>query len=220
MGHMLQFGRLKSKKMSDTSASTLNGYYKFHSWIYDSTRWTFLFGRKQLHNYIPYKDHDRFRLLEVGCGTGSVIQHLRKHFPNAQLTGLDLSLDMLEIARKKIGQDENISLIQNAFGPKFKSETSFDVIVMSYSLSMIHDQWTSIGEAVKEHLSPRGYFVLLDFWTSKHQWFKDWMRYNHVYMEAELPLWLQKDFSQNHFQIRKAYCNFWQYIQGVWQLHE
>lgn len=203
--------------MSNTSSS-LQVYYKFHSWIYDSTRWTFLFGRKKLHRYIPFEPHDCFRLLEVGCGTGAVIQHLRKHFPNAYLSGLDLSADMLQIARRKIGPDDKVNLVQEVFGSDFKSEGKYDIVLMSYSLSMIRDQWEVIGEAVGEHLLSGGYFILLDFWTSQHQWFKNWMRYNHVYMEEELPAWLLKNFQEQDFQVKEAYRNGWQYMYGVWQL--
>jgi S-adenosylmethionine-diacylgycerolhomoserine-N-methlytransferase len=203
--------------MSKTSSS-LKSYYKFHSWIYDSTRWTFLFGRKKLHQYIPFESHESFRLLEVGCGTGAVIRHLRKHFPNAHLSGLDLSIDMLQIAQRKIGPDEKVHLVHKAFGSDFKSEGKYDIVLMSYSLSMIKDQWEAIGEAVEEHLSAGGYFILLDFWTSQYQWFRKWMGYHHVYMEAELPQWLSKNFQEHHFQVKEAYLNGWQYMHGVWQL--
>jgi len=205
--------------MPDHNATRLNGYYKFHSWIYDSTRWTFLFGRKQLQDFIPFQENDSFRLLEVGCGTGAVIQHLRKHFPNSQLTGLDLSADMLQIARKKVGTDANTFLIQQAFGTDFTSKHNYDVILMSYSLSMVRNQWDAIGEAVSNHLLPGGYFVVLDFWSSKHQWFKQWMRYNHVYMEASTPLVLETDFYQELISVHPAYGGWWNYYYGRWKKH-
>ena len=42
-------------------------------------------------------DFSRVRLLDIGCGTGLVEKHL--HIPNADITGLDVSEQMLEKAR-------------------------------------------------------------------------------------------------------------------------
>ena len=38
----------------------------------------------------------------MGCGTGKNLVRLRQTFPGVSLTGLDLSGDMLEVARKKM----------------------------------------------------------------------------------------------------------------------
>ncbi len=37
-------------------------------------------------------------LLDVGCGEGFVIQHLQSNFPNLELTGIDIDLDVLKVA--------------------------------------------------------------------------------------------------------------------------
>jgi SAM-dependent methyltransferase len=41
-------------------------------------------------------------LLEIGCGTGLVLARLHDAFPRVALTGADLSLDALEIARRRV----------------------------------------------------------------------------------------------------------------------
>jgi SAM-dependent methyltransferase len=42
------------------------------------------------------------RLLEVGCGTGVVLEAIRASFPAMQLVGADLSNEALRIARKRV----------------------------------------------------------------------------------------------------------------------
>jgi SAM-dependent methyltransferase len=48
-----------------------------------------------------YFPHDR-SLLEIGCGTGLVLAGLHHAFPRLALTGADLSVDALEIARMRL----------------------------------------------------------------------------------------------------------------------
>ena len=79
----------------------LEKYYRFHSRIYDATRWIFLFGRDRLVKEIA-ASFQPTRILEIGCGTGKNLVRLREMFPGVDLTGLDLSQDMLEVARKKL----------------------------------------------------------------------------------------------------------------------
>lgn len=41
------------------------------------------------------------RLLDVACGTGSHLEAIRRRLPNAELTGIDLNQDMLDVANEK-----------------------------------------------------------------------------------------------------------------------
>jgi ubiquinone/menaquinone biosynthesis C-methylase UbiE len=44
------------------------------------------------------KDH----VLDVGCGTGALLQQLHIAYPNAQLTGIDPVREMLKVARRRL----------------------------------------------------------------------------------------------------------------------
>src|SRR6266481_2566817 len=41
------------------------------------------------------------RLLEIGCGNGYLMQHIRSRHPEITLTGLDYSADMVGLAKKR-----------------------------------------------------------------------------------------------------------------------
>ncbi len=62
---------------------SLEKYYRFHSRIYDATRWLFLFGRDRLIKTAALFTRPR-RILEVGCGTGKNLVRLRQTFPGAE----------------------------------------------------------------------------------------------------------------------------------------
>ena len=42
-----------------------------------------------------------FQLLDAGCGTGGMLARIRQHFPQAKLTGIDLSESGLELTRQR-----------------------------------------------------------------------------------------------------------------------
>jgi ubiquinone/menaquinone biosynthesis C-methylase UbiE len=54
---------------------------------------------KRLRSFIRNASPKAKNVLELACGTGSVLKHLSKHY---DVWGLDLSERMLSIARKKV----------------------------------------------------------------------------------------------------------------------
>ncbi len=70
-----------------------------------------------------------YRVLEVGCGTGNVLRELGKVCQQGQVIGMDLFIEGLEYARRRVGQ----GLVQGdmhapPFGRKFHLVGLFDVL--------------------------------------------------------------------------------------------
>ena len=104
---------------------------------------------------------DRYRpeaasLLELACGTGSILARLAT---DAQLTGLDRSPEMLEVAAAKV---PGTQLVEGDMS-SFDLGRRFDVIVCVFD-SVNHlldvDSWASLFTCVHVHLSQGGLFVL------------------------------------------------------------
>jgi len=76
-------------------------YYRRHAAIYDLSRWTFLFGRREVIRRLPFEWDEAISVLEIGCGTGYNLETTAKNFPNARLTGLDVSADMIDRAANR-----------------------------------------------------------------------------------------------------------------------
>ena len=112
---------------------------------------------------IPFRKYDRFTLLDLGCGTGTLINRIKEHFPNASIMGLDFSEEMLNIAREKNGDCVDYTLC-NILSEDDWPLSHFDVIVSSFVfhnfLSMNeHDKTLS---RIYEHLSVDGKLILAD----------------------------------------------------------
>lgn len=67
------------------------------------------------------------KLLDVGCGTGSLLRHISLSFPDAVLCGLDPSAEMLAIARQKL--DPHIELREGWAESLPFCDDSFDIVV-------------------------------------------------------------------------------------------
>ena len=192
----------------------MQGYYRFHAKIYDVTRWTFLFGRKQLSDSLPYQSTDTPTIMEVGCGTGSNIEKLSHHFPKAQLIGVDVSAAMLDIADKKLVNAPNfVVLKQNNYGVEtLNLSQKPDCILFSYCLTMVNPNWENLVLQAKKDLGKDGIVAIVDFDTSKFKWFRSWMQFNHVRMEGHILPFLEQHFQTVRSERRRAYFGLWHYL--------
>lgn len=109
------------------------------------------------------------RILDLGCGPGNLIIALKNSAPEAEIQGLDLDPEMLEIARRKLARAEVQAKLTEASATEIPFESSqFDVVV---STLMIHhlsheDRQKMIREAHRV-LKPGGKFYLYDFGRPK-----------------------------------------------------
>lgn len=145
-------------------AALMDRTYRHQRRIYDLTRAWFLLGRDHLIADLDVPAGGR--VLEIACGTGRNLDQIARRYPGCDLYGLDISEQMLESARAKLGM--RAVLVQgDACG--FDAERSFGVaqfdrIVLSYSLSMIPDWPAALFEAMR-HLAPGGRLHIVDFGT-------------------------------------------------------
>ncbi|MDX1639756.1 MAG: methyltransferase domain-containing protein [Balneolaceae bacterium] len=189
----------------------LERYYRLHSIIYDWTRWSFLFGREELLYHIPDLPPNS-RILEVGCGTGKNLITLEYLFPDARIYGIDLSLEMIRRARAKMQDDGQVKLIHGTYGdPRYQFEP-FNLILLSYSLSMLGNRIPAILEQVHGDLVTDGYVAVVDFHSTRHRWFRNWMKKNHVRMDGQLEPLLDTCFIPQVCDIEHAYLGLWDYM--------
>lgn len=94
-------------------------------------------------------------LLELACGTGSILKQLWTHY---DVTGLDLSEEMLEIAAEKV---PGIPLFRGDMRT-FDLGDRFDVVLCVYD-SINHllrfDEWKAVFEGAQRHLNDGGVFL-------------------------------------------------------------
>lgn len=88
-------------------------------------------GRKQVLNYMARTYFpNASRILEIGCGTGYVLQQFHSLFPAAQLTGADIYIEALRFAQTRVPSSTFLQLDarQLPFVAEFDLIGAFDVI--------------------------------------------------------------------------------------------
>lgn len=192
--------------------SAIERYYRFHSKIYDATRWSFLFGRTAIVQQVQAQGSLR-HILEVGCGTGKNLVQLRRALPTAAITGLDLSAEMLAQARRNLGADAaRVTLLQRTYDDSLLLTPQPDCILFSYSLSMFNPGWEAAIECAHAHLAPGGLIAVVDFHDTPVRLYRQWMERNHVRMNGHLLPHLAARFGRRVVETRRAYGGWWTYL--------
>ena len=103
----------------------------------------------------------RRRVLDVGCGTGELLRMVGERFPETTRTGLDLSAEMLSVARHKLG--EGVELVQGDAERLPFADGDFDVVLCCDSFHHYPNPAAVIAE-VSRVLEFGGVFLLGDIW--------------------------------------------------------
>lgn len=190
----------------------MQNYYQLHAHIYDITRWSFLFGRHSLLQMIP-NSITPSKILEIGCGTGYMLRPLHQQFPSAAITGIDVSSDMLDVAQKNVSEIPAISLKQHKYSPENPIRNNYDLIVLSYSLTMMEVDPQIIINQITSNLTSGGVIAVVDFNTTPFSGFKHWMHLNHVQFSADTLPYLSSCFDPIQRHTKPAYFGLWTYYQ-------
>jgi S-adenosylmethionine-diacylgycerolhomoserine-N-methlytransferase len=206
--------RTRHAPASLPAETAVEKYYRFHSRIYDATRWSFLFGRTAIMK--NFADSAPQNILEVGCGTGRNLVELGRRFPQAQVTGVDLSATMLDLARVKIaGFGPRVQLLHQAYTAPLSDPPGYDLVLFSYALSMFNPGYDTALAAARRDLVPGGRIAVVDFHDSRFGFFERWMGVNHVRMNGQLRPLLQSLFTPTTNRLCPAYAGLWRYLLFV-----
>lgn len=102
-------------------------------------------------------------ILEIGTGTGDLFSKINQLFPDASLTGVDLSPGMLKMTRSRNRNADSGNYLQ-ADAQKLPIATnSVDLVVSSYLIDLLysHEAIAVIGE-IERALAPGGYAVFIN----------------------------------------------------------
>jgi tRNA (cmo5U34)-methyltransferase len=82
---------------------------------------------------IPFPPGRAIRVIDLGCGTGTLALRIRERFPHSPITCLDFAENMLDLARTKLSGEKEMRFVQADFNTYVFKET-YDVAVSSLAL--------------------------------------------------------------------------------------
>jgi ubiquinone/menaquinone biosynthesis C-methylase UbiE len=141
------------------------------------------------------------RVLETAAGTGIVTRRLRDLLPaHVGLTATDLNPPMLEIARTKFREGENVAFVPADATALPFADASFDAAVCQFGVMFFPDKRTSYQE-VHRVLAPGGTYVFNVWDAHEHNPFG---RIAHEvvgrFFPADQPQFLRVPFSYHHVE--------------------
>ena len=205
----------RASLQAEAGLAAVERYYRLHARLYDATRWSFLFGRRQLQDRLPF-GFEPATVLEVGCGTGFNLARMAARYPGAHITGVDASADMLKVARRRAMRHlGRIRLVHRAYQGSLGGSAGFDLVVFSYALSMFNPGREDALDAALQDLAPAGLVAVVDFDRSPVAPFRRWMGLNHVRMDGHLGPVLRSRLVPSVDRSRPVYGGLWSYLTFV-----
>ena len=157
--------------------------YRRQRHVYDLSRKYYLLGRDRLIDGLAPPPGGR--VLEIGCGTARNLIAVGRRHPATPLFGIDLSLEMLDTARRRVEREGLGGRVRlaHADATRFDPALLFGVpgfsrIFFSYTLSMIPEWERALAQSVV-WLQPGGELHLVDFGGQERlpRWFRGGLRH-------------------------------------------
>ena len=101
------------------------------------------------------------RVLDLGCGTGRLLEDLRRRLPKAELVGVDPSEGMLAVARRRLAGEPGVRLEVATAARLPLPDASVDVVTTTMSFHHWEAQDASLREVARV-LAPGGRLLIAD----------------------------------------------------------
>lgn len=103
------------------------------------------------------------RLLDLGTGDGRLLALVRSRHPDAEATGLDSSVPMLDRARERFDHDPGVELCEHDLREALPDAKVLDVVVSGLAIHHLeHRRKQELFAEIHDLLSPGGVFANLD----------------------------------------------------------
>ena len=151
--------------------------FKKAVWIYNF--WSMLTESKAAKEVLKLADiKDNQQILEVACGTGILFEKIAKLNPNGHCTGVDLTPEMINKAKKRVGKlkNPNYTLREgDILNPDFPND-SFDIIINNFMIDLMPEEtFDKIAEVFFNVLKQNGTAVISTFSFGKKKINKFWI---------------------------------------------
>lgn len=134
-----------------------------YDWLFPSVIYQAIHQRLLEYVRLPLKPN----ILDIGCGTGRLLNRLASQFPDLHGTGLDLSPQMLRIARYSNCHHPRLIYIQGQADSLPFAEAQFDAVFIT--ISFLHYlQPERVLAEVARVLKENGRFYLVDISCPKY----------------------------------------------------
>lgn len=191
----------------------MNHYYKKQAKHYDAYRQNMLHGKTPLMYAIPFHKMKDKKVLVLAGGTGDLLDYFSKWIPTMnKVVVSDISEPMIDVANKRIAENgwSNVSArIEDVLDDcdfKVEEENTYDLVILTYSLTMIPN-WAKTIQVVMKYLKPGGKLGIADFVETPDQswlgrtFFKAMFKKTHIHLNYNHIKMLQEKMDEEYLRI-------------------
>ena len=147
-----------SEQIFDNKASFFDRWAPNYDIIFTTIFYQSLHKRLLSYLSLPHPSY----VLDLGCGTGRLLNRLAYNFPNLQGIGVDLSPQMLKEAREKNEHHPRLIFTQGNAESLPCADNQFDAVFNTISF-LHYPKPQQFFREVSRVLKPQGQFYLVDF---------------------------------------------------------
>jgi SAM-dependent methyltransferase len=133
-------------------------------------------ARALLERFDGELDSGRFRLLDVGSGTGTLSLAALRRWPEAQIDAIDASREMVAATRKAAGAVPDAGRrfhAATAFADQLPfPDDTFDAVMSSFVLQLVPNRFRALRE-IRRVLRPGGQLAYVTWVTDTRRWRPD-----------------------------------------------
>lgn len=148
---------------------------------------------------LPFHGKEKIKILDLGCGTGNISREVKKRFPNAQITCVDLAENMIKMAKTKLSPYTDVEFLRADFR-ELDFHEEYDTVISSLALHHLQpEEQRAFYRRLNGFLKDGGVFynadIVLGSTPYLNQTYQDkWVEFmlqNHNQEEVE-KTWLAK----------------------------
>lgn len=112
---------------------------------------------------VPFDSNSKIKVIDLGCGTGTISQKISERFPNSIIVCIDIASNMIEIAKNKLSKHKASDFIVGDFS-QIEFKDKYDVAVSSLALHHLKTDYNKreFYSKIYRILNGRGVFFNAD----------------------------------------------------------
>jgi len=156
---------------------------------------------------IPFESSKPIKVLDLGCGTGNVTKAVKKRYPKAHVTCLDLAENMMDITKYKLSEYDDIEFHVADLRDFYYGEKNYDLIISSLALHHLQtdEEKITIYQKIYDALNPGGVLLIADqvltsseyLDKTNHEQWKEFMLKSMPLKEVE-EKWAPTAYKEDH----------------------
>lgn len=195
--------------MNQIEDSSIKQFDHWANWFDSLVYPQFYFSNKYVLDIL--KPEPKSSLLDIGCGTGILLEQILNRNNQNKLYGIDISPGMIDKARKKLGNSASLKVGSANSLPY--GNNSFDYVTCCTSLHHHPDTEQSIREMYRV-VKPHGKVAILDIYTDglarkiiyrlDNFIFREGRTF--AYTSTQMRMFFEKDGFKNIIQHTQSYA--------------